>query len=106
MRFSAFLCLFTLLAASAVAFPIKTRDEQHPHDGAVPKTTLYNMIFKRAEVQKPSHKASGLPVHVHKGMHAHPQKKPAHYNLHVHRREPAQQPQHAPEHKPVHETKK
>lgn len=95
MRFTAFLCLFAVFAvftASAAAFPIKTREEQGAETDSIQKTTLYDMIFRRNKVQKPSNKSSGHPLHVHDGMRAHHQKKPSHnrVHVHVHRREQVQ----------------
>lgn len=87
MRFTAFLCLIAVLTASAAAFPIKTRDEQGPDAGNIQKTTLYDMIFGRGNVQKPRNKASGHPVHVHDRMQVGHHKKPSRNRLHIHRRE-------------------
>jgi len=93
MRFTAFLCwfaVFAVFAASGAAFPIKTREEQGAETGSIQKTTLYDMIFARGKVQKPSNKASGHPLHVHDGMRAHHQKKPSRNRVHVHSREQVQ----------------
>lgn len=92
MRFTAFLCLFAVFAVSAAAFPIKTREEQGAETDSIQKTTLYDMIFGRNKVQKPSNKPSGHPLHVHDEMRAHHQKKPSHkrVHVHVHRREHVQ----------------
>ena len=84
MRFTAFLCLFAAFAASAAAFPIKTREEQGAQTDSIQKTTLYDMIFGRGKVQKPNNKASGHPLHVHDRMRAQHQKRPLHNKLHVH----------------------
>ena len=85
MRFTAFLCLFALLASAGAAFPIKTRDEQGPSVANVEKTTLYDMIFGRSKVQKPTSKASGHPAH--NGIRFHRQRTPTRNTVHVHRRE-------------------
>ena len=88
MRFIAFLCLFALLAFSSAAFPIKTRNEEGPNTANIQKTTLYDMIFGRDKLQKPTSKFSGQPVHVHDGMHVLPHSKPSRKTLHVQRRLP------------------
>jgi hypothetical protein len=92
MRFTAFLCLFAMFAVSAAAFPIKTREEQGAETDSIQKSTLYDMIFGRNKVHKPSNKPSGHPLHLHDGMRAHDQEKPLHkrVHVHVHRREHAQ----------------
>lgn len=84
MRFTAFLCLLAVFTASAAAFPIKTREEQRTETDSIQKTTLYDMIFGRGKVQKPSNKASGHPLHVHDGMRVRHQKKPSRNRVHVH----------------------
>lgn len=94
MRFIAFLCLFVLLATSAIAFPIKTRDEQASDTGNIRKTMLYDMIFGKSKVQKPSSEVSGRPMHVHDKLKVRRHSKPVRNTVHVHRRE---QPQHVSE---------
>ena len=87
MRFTALLCLFLLFAASAAAFPIKTRDEKGSDTAKIKDTTLYNIIFGKSKVQKTTTKVSGRPSHVHDKLKVHRHSKPARNSVHVHRRE-------------------
>ena len=92
MRFTAFLCLFALITTSAVAFPIKTRDEQASDNANIGKTMLYDMIFGKSKVQKPSSQVSGRPMHVHDKLKVRRHSKPVRNTVHLHQRE---QPPHA-----------
>ena len=88
MRFTALFCLFAMLATVTAAFPIKTRHEQGHATAHVEKTTLYDMIFGGSNVQKPTNKASGHPVH--DGIRVHWHRKPARNTVHLHPRKHVQ----------------